>query len=261
MSAFQKGEHVLLWGRGNRREYEFFRVYEPGKTLHLHVGYLTLPDPLYPGQRLRTHRGVDLWALRPTVADRMMHVRRATTILYPKDMGWAFFHSHIGPGRRVLEVGSGSGATTLALAYWVGDEGQVFTFERREEFLELARQNVRRAGMEHRVTFTHRDLAVEPPPLPGPVDAVLVDVPEPWTLVAVLRDVLVPGGTWVSLSPTVEQSERTVRTLLHHGFVWIRTVEILEREWLMREGKSRPVQQMVAFTGFLTRAFKGEAPR
>lgn len=257
MHAFRPGEHLLLWGRGPRREYEFFRVYEPGKTLHLHVGNLTLPDGLFPGTPLQTHKGVTLWALRPTVADRMMHVRRATTILYPKDMGWAFFHSHIGPGKRVLEVGSGSGATTIALAYWCGEEGEVLTFERREDFFNLARRNVEAAGLSSRVRFHHQDLAEEPPVLVEPVDAVLVDVPEPWTLVPVLCDVLVPGGTWVSLSPTVEQAERTVRALGEHGFVRVRTVEILERDWLMRERKSRPVQQMVAFTGFLTRAFKG----
>ncbi len=257
MDTFKPGEHVLLWGRGPRREYEFFRVYEPGKTLHLHVGHLTFPEALQPGTPLDTHRGVRLWALRPTVADRMMHVKRATTILYPKDMGWAFFHSHVGPGRRVLEVGSGSGATTIALAYWCGEEGEVFTFERREDFLRLARRNVGAAGLEHRVRFHHQDLAETPPLLESPVDAVLVDVPQPWELVPVLRDVLVPGGSWVSLSPTVEQAERTVRALRAHGFIRVRTVEILERDWLMREGKSRPVQHMVTFTGFLTRAFKG----
>lgn len=258
MDAFQKGEHVILWGQGSRKTYEFFRVYEPGKTLDLHIGHLTFPDVLRPGQRLFTHRGVALWALRPTIGDRMMHVRRSTTILYPKDMGWAFFHTHIGPGKRVLEVGTGSGATTLALAYWLGDQGEVYTFERREDFLEQARRNVQAAGLNRTVVFTHQDLSLTSPVLPKPVDTVLVDVPEPWELVEGLCAVLVPGGSWISLSPTVEQAERTVRTLKEQGFVRIQTVEILEREWFMREGKSRPVQRMVAFTGFLTRAFKGE---
>ena len=46
------------------------------------------------------------------------------------------------PGARVVEAGAGSGALTCSLLRAVGPTGRVSSFERREEFAEIARRNV-----------------------------------------------------------------------------------------------------------------------
>ncbi len=256
---FQPGEPLLLWMETPRKTHEYLRVYRPGERFGTHKGELTFPEELYEGAVLWTHSGTPVWVLRPSLADLMMHVRRRTTILYPKDLGWIFFHTGLRPGARVLEVGTGSGAGTIALAYWLGPRAKIYSFERRPEFHKNAAQNLHTMGFADRVELAVMDLSRELPQLTD-LDVLFVDVPEPWVLVARLTPFLHPGGSWVSLSPTVEQTLQTKRALQDAGYRRIRTVEIIEREWLIREGKSRPVQHMIGFTGFLTVAWYAENP-
>ena len=47
------------------------------------------------------------------------------------------------PGARVVEAGVGSGALTMSLLRAVGDQGTLHSFERREDFADIAQGNVR----------------------------------------------------------------------------------------------------------------------
>ena len=150
----------------------------------------------------------------------------------------------------MLEVGTGSGAFTIVLATIVGTTGKVYSFERRKEFLDNAINNVQRANLADRVEFLLCDPTKEGFNIP-PVEAAFVDVPEPWEFVRPVYEVLEPGGFWVSLSPNIEQVQKTYEALKGY-FVRLRTVEVIEREILVREGKTRPREFMICHTGYLT---------
>lgn len=60
--------------------------------------------------------------------------------------------------RRVLEVGTYVGASTLFLAEAVGAGGLVTTVEIGAEFAEIARENFRVNGMEHRIALINEDI-------------------------------------------------------------------------------------------------------
>ena len=83
----------------------------------------------------------------------------------------------------MIETGSGSGALTTILANFVRPDGRVYSYERRPEFSANARANVERYGLDAFCEFFVRD-----PEQEGfdqsDVDAVFLDVPEPWTLIA-----------------------------------------------------------------------------
>ncbi len=213
-----------------------------------------MPEGARYGQRIESSTGEIFFLLRPSLAQLTKSVRRKTTIIYPKDMGYMLLEAGVGPGSRVAEVGSGSGALTLALAYLVGEEGEVHSFERRLEFLELARENVERWGLGGRVRFYHRDPAKEGFGLSG-LNAVFVDVPEPWTMAKPAWEALAGGGAWVSISPCVEQVSQTVEAL-RGLFVAVKVVEILEREILARPGRTRPKERGITHTCYIVSARK-----
>ncbi len=246
------GKKILLYG-GKKAEY--LVTFEPGKKIQTHLGVLTLPETLEYGMRLETHIGKSFYILFPTTRELSMRVRRTTTIIYPKDAGYMIIETGIGAGSKVLETGTGSGALTIILATIVGKEGKVHTFERREEFFNNAIKNVKDAGLDDRVEFHHRDPVEEGFGI-EPVDAAFIDVPEPWTLVKPVYEVLKPGHVWVSLSPTIEQVQKTYEVLKETGFIRLKCVEILEREMLIRPGKTRPKERMISHTGYLTFAWK-----
>jgi len=183
----------------------------------------------------------------------MKKVERKTTIIYPKDAGYMLLNTNISCGSTVAEVGTGSGALTVVLANAVGEKGKVYSFEKREEFQQIAKENLRKYNLEKRVEFIIRDVYKEGFGIEN-LDAVFVDVPEPWQIVPHAARSLKPGHFWVSLSPNVEQVKQTVEELELNGFVDIRTVEIMEREMLVRSFGVRPRERMISHTGYITTA-------
>lgn len=188
--------------------------------------------------------------VRPSLADRWAALRRGAQIVTPKDAALLIYLAGVRPGARVVEAGAGSGALTIALAVAVGPGGRVTTCDRRADFLEVARRNVERAGLADRVEFQERDVARDGLGVSA-VDSVLLDLPEPWEIVAGGRAALVPGGYLATFSPTYNQLERTVRALRSAGLDGVRAVELLERPIHVGEGGTRPEFEMLGHTGFL----------
>lgn len=186
--------------------------------------------------------------------DRMEGLKRGPQTIGPKDAASLMFAADISPDNVVVEAGAGSGWLTVALASAVGAKGRVIAYERREDFATLARENMRRAGMEERVEVRIADIAAGIKE--RDVDAVVLDVPEPWTVVPAAWDALRIGGAFASFSPNVEQVRQTAESIAARPFVDVRTVEVIERELEVRGTGTRPSQAPIGHTGYLTTARK-----
>jgi len=188
--------------------------------------------------------------VRPSLADLFGAVHRGAQIITPKDAVELLYLAGVAPGSHVAEAGAGSGAMTLALAHAVGPTGHVSSYDRRRDFLEAARANVARAGFGDRVTFRERDVARDGLDVAG-LGSVVLDLPEPWSVLASARAALVPGGYVATYSPTYNQLERTVQELRSTGFDEVRALELLERALHVGDGGTRPAFEMLGHTGFL----------
>jgi tRNA (adenine57-N1/adenine58-N1)-methyltransferase catalytic subunit len=197
-----------------------------------------------------TWLGTKYWVFRPSLSDLLSGVRRGAQIVTAKDAAHLLFLAGVGPGATVAEAGAGSGALTVSLAYAVGPSGRVFSYDRREDFLEAARANVRRAGLGDRVTFRLRDVAAEGLDATH-LSSVVLDLPEPWTVLESAHSALAPGGFVATYTPTYNQLERTVRALRELRFDEVRALELLERGLHVGEGGTRPDFEMLGHTGFL----------
>lgn len=211
------------------------------------------------GDTVETHLGERYHLLKPTSADLQKRVKRTTTIIYPKDAALMLLRTIIFPGARVIEVGSGSGGLTFILANFVRPSGRVFSYEARADFLENARQNITNLGLAEFVEFKHRTVAGAGFDETG-VDSVFIDVPEPWDIVPHAHKALKGGHPLVFLSPTVEQVRKARSAMELTGFTRIKTVEVWERELLVRSSGCRPAERMISHTGYLTFGHKLSAP-
>lgn len=249
---FQDGEQVLLIDQRGKRHLLFLRKSE---TFHSDRGWI--PHDAVIGQPegswIRSSLGLRYLALRPTLAEFVLEMPRGAQVIYPKDLAFILFWADIGPGCRVLEAGTGSGALTLALLRAVGPEGHVVTYEQRDEFARRALANIHmRVGEVHNLTVRLRPvedgLADE-----EPVDRVLLDLPEPWTLTRLVAGVLRPGGILLAYVPTIIQSQQLAETLLRDPhWALVETFETLMRPWNIEGQSVRPFHRMVAHTGFIT---------
>jgi tRNA (adenine57-N1/adenine58-N1)-methyltransferase len=229
---------------------------EKGREFHTHKGFISLGQIIGQpyGSEVKSSLGETFWALKPTTHDLIMHSVRKTQIMYPKDIGLAILKLALCSGLNVLEIGTGSGAMTLAAALAVKPGGHVHTYEARPEFAAVAERNLRRASVLEYVTIHNADASAG---IEGSqFDAAIIDVGNPWPLIPLVHRALAGGAPAVSFSPTVNQVEKTTVAFGQAGFTNIQTVECFIREIRADVGKTRPATIMVGHTGYMTFAQK-----
>ena len=229
---------------------------EAEKSFHTHKGYIQLGDLIGKeyGTRIVSSMGIEFVALKPTLRDHIFKTSRRTQISYPKDISLIIMYSGIGPGSRVVEAGTGTGALTSAIAHYIRPSGRVYTYEVRQEFQKNAKKNLERAGLLDYVDLKEGDITegIEEKEL----DAVILDLATPWLVVPHAYTALKGSGVLVSFSPTIDQVVKVVEALTEQGFVGIETVESLVRFMQVVRGKTRPQTVMTGHTGYLTFARK-----
>lgn len=246
-SRIQVGDLVLLLAEGEKEL--VVRVQE--RIFGTHLGNLDLSHLVGNpwGVKVLTHLGKALYAVKPSLADLTRHIKRKTQIIFPKDLGYILTKLDVGPGKRVLECGTGSGSLTLALAWMVGPPGKVITYEREEAFSSLARANLEHVGLAERVEFKVKD-AREGFDERG-VDALFLDVKVPWEYLTQAWESLAGGRTLGMLVPTTNQVSRVLAELSHLPFVHPQVCELMLRSYRANAERLRPEDRMVAHTGFL----------
>lgn len=194
--------------------------------------------------------------LRPSLQDLVDTLDRKAQIILPKDSAHILMGCDISAGKTVVEGGAGSGAMTLALAWAVSPDGRVVTYDIRAEHLRQARRNIERAGLEGLCGFREADITAPGAVAERDVDALVLDVPEPWRAVDNAWEALRPCGHFSCYTPTANQAEQAVRALRERPFIGVRTVEVLEREMDVVEKGIRPSFEMLGHSGYLTFARK-----
>ena len=233
------------------RHKNFIITLEEGARLETHRGILQHDDLIGKpwGTQVFSHIGSPFFLLQPSLADLLSDLPRTTQILYPKDIGFILITMGIGPGKKVIEAGTGSGSMTIALAYIVSTEGRVISYEVRPEMQNLAKKNLERVGLAERVDFKLRDIAEGLDETDA--DAFFLDVPNPYDYISQARAALKPGGFFCSLIPTVNQVELLLTALRRERFAFIEVCEVLVRYYKPEPTRLRPTDRMVAHTGFL----------
>ena len=228
--------------------------------LHTHLGILdvaALVGKPY-GITVTTTLGDELTILRPTIEDLVMKLARKTQVIYPKDLGLIALKLGVHAGSRIVETGTGSGATTALMAYLVQPSGMVYTYDLNPEFQGVARKNIERLGLSGYVSFKVADsrLGFEE----RGMDAGILDVGDPWEVVGSMKASLKPSAPMAAITPTTNQAERLVAKMKEEGFVSLETVEILLRHLEARVGMTRPSNIMVGHTAYLTFGRKATGP-
>ena len=182
--------------------------------------------------------------------DRMEGLERKAQVIGPKDAAAILFYADIGPGSVVVEAGAGSAWLTVALATAVGPRGRVISYEERPDFAAFAGENLRRSGLLARVDLRVADITSGIPE--RDVDAVVLDMPDPWTAVRAAWDALRIGGSISTFLPNTEQVRQAVEALRAAPFVEVRTLEVIERELEVRETGTKPSFAPLGHTGYIT---------
>jgi tRNA (adenine57-N1/adenine58-N1)-methyltransferase catalytic subunit len=220
-------------------------IFQSHRGIIKHADLIGLPW----GSQVLSHLGSPFFVIQPALGDLLRETRRQTQILYPKDIGFLMVTMGIGPGQHIIEAGTGSGALTTALAFSVGKEGKVFSYDKREDFQKLAKENLSRIGLDERVIFKIGDIANGFDETDA--DALFLDVPNPFDYMAQVKKALRPGGFFGCILPTTNQVSILLTALRHELFAFIDVCEVMLRYYQAEADRFRPTDRMVAHTGYL----------
>jgi tRNA (adenine57-N1/adenine58-N1)-methyltransferase len=260
-TPLREGETIIIVEPKGKRH--FVQLHRGDKFHHTRTGHIShdavIGQPA--GCLIMSETGVPAVCVRLTLEDFILKkLRRKTSIIHPKDLATLLVRGDLFPGAKVMEAGIGSGATSVFLLRHLSAEGRLISYERRPEFIELARENIREAQAlfgdpQTPHTIVHEN--VYDGIRERDLDTIILDVPEPHHTIPHAHKALRPGGILLCWLPTVTQVYMLVLDLQGEpGWGTVQTRETLERSWDVAENAMRPFHRMVGHTGFLIRARK-----
>ncbi|KAK6913088.1 tRNA (1-methyladenosine) methyltransferase catalytic subunit Gcd14 [Dillenia turbinata] len=190
------------------------------------------------GSKVFSNKGGFVYLLAPTPELWTLVLSHRTQILYIADISFVIMYLEIVPGCIVLESGTGSGSLTTSLARAVAPTGHVYTFDFHEQRAASAREDFDKTGLSSLITVDVRDIQGQgfPDKFSGLVDAIFLDLPQPWLAIPSAGKMLKQDGILCSFSPCIEQVQCTSETL-RSNFTDIRTFEVLLRTYEVRDVK------------------------
>lgn len=247
---FQPGDRVQLTDAKRRH---FTVVLEPGESFFTHKGQILHDDIIgqHEGTVVTSQMGGEYLCFRHLMVDHVLSMPRGAAVIYPKDSAQILVEGDIFPGARVLEAGAGSGALSMSLLRAVGEHGEVYSYEVREDHLEYAVDNVTEFFGEQPANWHPKLGDVRTAELES-VDRIILDMLEPWECLETVQRLLIPGGVFMTYVATVPQLMKVmegIRAL--HCFTEPRAWESLVREWKVDGLATRPEHRMNAHTAFL----------
>lgn len=240
----------------DRKDREYLARLDQRRAIAIRGGKIAVAEVIgrEEGSVVRSSMNEPFLVFRPSLPQLIPNLPRTAQVIYPKDIGPILLWADLFPGARVVEAGIGAGALSIALLRAIGDDGELISYEIREDFAELAQKNVARYfGPAPNWTVKLADVALEL--AEDKIDRVILDLPEPWHVIERAWNVLKPGGFLLCYLPTVLQVKNLVDALRNDKrFACIETSENFMRFWHFKGMSARPQHRMVAHTGFLTSA-------
>lgn len=219
------------------------------EDLHTQYGFIKKEElkKAKEGSLLNSNTSKEFFVFNPYFIDLYRKIKRDAQIIPLKDIGLIIAETGINRESKVLDAGSGSGALACFLA---SIAKEVVTYEIREDFIEIVKSNIEFLGLKN-LKIKNKNIYNEIDD--KNIDVVILDVPEPWNAIENCSKSLKPGGFLVSYSPSVPQVSDFVNALRkNENFVYLKTAEIVEREWEVEERKVRPKSSGIGHSGFLS---------
>lgn len=248
MTIIKKSDLILLVHKKKS-----FLLTATEREFHTHFGVIDLSQIIGKeyGINITSHDGHKFTVIAPTFIDFIKKMRKMPQVIQPKDAAQIITYTGISSGSTVVEAGAGSGALTIFLAYTVAP-GMVYSYEKREDFLEVAQENIDRFGItniEFKLKDVYEGIDEEN------VDLVTLDIASPEKMVKPGYDALRPGGYIYSYSPCIEQVIRFCLTAKDMGMK-VKTIECIVREYQVTRKGTRPRSRMLGHTGYMSFARK-----
>ena len=140
---FQTDDPVILLDRKDR---EYLARLDQRRAISIRGGKIAIDDIIgqEEGSVVRSSMNEPFLVFRPSLPQLIPNLPRSAQVIYPKDLGPILIWADLFAGLVWWEAGVGAGALSMTLLRAIGETGQLFSYELREDFAELAQKNVSR---------------------------------------------------------------------------------------------------------------------
>lgn len=195
--------------------------------INTHLGIIKVKDikEASHGDIIKTSAGKKVIVLNPCFVDRFKNIKRGPQIITLKDAAIICAYTGISPGYKIVEAGSGSGALTSYLANLVRPNGIVYSYEKRKDFLKIAKENLETFGLSKYVKFKHK--ATNEGIDEKDIDVVIFDMPDPWNSLESAEKALKIGGFLVCYLPNLSQVKQLLEKTKNSKLKLIRISKVI----------------------------------
>lgn len=237
-------EKILITKQGKK-----FYVKDSSKDFHCQFGLIKASDlkKAKPGSVVKTNTDKELYVIEPNFVDIYRKIKRGAQIIPLKDIGSIITETGLNPKSKVVDAGAGSGGLSCFMATIAKE---VTTYDIRDDFIKIVEKNKESLGLKN---LKIKKGSVYDSITEKNVDIVTLDLPEPWEAVDNAEKALKAGGFMVSYSPTIPQVMDFIKAIKENEkLIFLKTIEIIERDWDVDGRKVRPATQKIGHSGFLT---------
>ena len=225
-----------------------YYVKDPDKDYHTTDGVISKKDlSKKDGSIIKTNNEKEFTIFTSSFPDDFRKIGRSAQIIPLKDIGLIIAETGINKNSIVVDAGAGSGALACFLANICKE---VTTYEIRDDFCKIVNENKKFLNLKN-LKVKEEDIyrGIEE----KDVDLITLDLPSPWNAIKPAEKALKIGGYLVSYSPTVPQVMDFVSVISNNdNFLYIKTCEIIKRNWDVEGRKVRPKSEGIGHSGFLT---------
>jgi tRNA (adenine57-N1/adenine58-N1)-methyltransferase len=222
-----------------------YYVEDTHKDYHTQSGLIKQKD-LKKSGRVLSNTGKEFFVFSPKFIDHYLRISRSAQIIPLKDIGLIVADTGLDCTSRVVDAGAGSGALACFLAHIAKE---VTTYDVRDDFLKIVRKNkamLKLSNLKVKRGDIYKKLDE------SKVDLVTLDLPEPWKALPNVIKALKPGGHLVVYNPSLPQIADFVEALRSHdNMLYLKTVEVIERQWEVDGRKVRPKSTGIGHSGFM----------
>jgi tRNA (adenine57-N1/adenine58-N1)-methyltransferase len=186
----------------------------------------------------------------PRLPPFLRKLKRGPAVILPKDAGYIIAHTGVGKESVVVECGGGSGFLTVQLAKVCK---KLITFEKRIEFAEIIKLNLNKMSIDNVTLVVENFFDVD---LDETIDLLVLDMKD-------ADKAIKHGWGWIkefgwacAYLPNIEQAKNFYLTCEELEARELSLVEIIKREYEVREQGVRPKHLGLMHTAYLVFAQK-----
>lgn len=229
------------------------KVIVKNKTVEVHSNYGVIRRDILKdakhGSIVLTSKDTKVLLLEPSFKDRYTRMKKGTQPIKLKECAAILAETLVGKDSVCFDCGAGMGGLSCFLARYVK---KVYSMDNRPEHLKTAQENAENLGLSN-ITFLEGNI-YDGIPVKTTFDLITLDVINPEAVIPFAKEKLKQGGFLVAYCPQATQMQAFCNALNSDGkrvLAFVRTIEIIERNWKVDGRICRPENMGLMHTGFL----------